>query len=161
MIDVLVWCSSRELFIKGMCETLLPDKRPLATYDAENDRLIPVEGVMIDEIGPITKADAVTDPKTGKELTPAVIVDGHHVNMRATGAIAQMLLSNGLGGTLPQVDKTGKPLGLFQRTNLRMLINGLEWKEITAKGVPGGYEGPNGVRLYDPATINSQKRVWL
>lgn len=160
-VEIMVWTATREMFVKGMSETLLPDKRPLATYDSKSGKLIAVQGVSIDEIGPITKAPAVTDPQTFAVITPAVIVPGHHVNMKAEGDIEKMLLSNGLGGTLPQYDKDGKLLDLFQRTNLRMLIAGLQFKQVTVDGVPSGWEGPNGVRLFDPALITNRRRVWL
>ncbi len=154
MIDVLCWCSSRELFVTGMSTTYLPDGRTLATVD-EQGNLAPAEGVTIDEIGPITKTPATYDEE-GNELTPAVIVGGHHVNLRASGAIAEMLTQG-----LPQTDAEGNPLGLFERTHLLSLIPGLEWVPITEEGVPEGYQGPNGVRLFDPAVVNNRRRVWL
>jgi len=55
-IEIFAWCSSRELFVQGMTTTALPDGSMLATLD-ENGNLIPHEGVIIDEIGPVTKAD--------------------------------------------------------------------------------------------------------
>lgn len=154
MIDVLCWCSSRTLFVNGMSTTYLPDGRVLASK-GDNDTLIPIEGVFIDEIGSIVGTPAVLDAD-GNVITPAVMVPGHHVNLRATGEIENMLTAG-----LPQVDADGNPLGLFERTHLLQLIPGLTFVPITDKGVPAGYQGPNGVRLFDPVVVKSQSRVWL
>ena len=163
-IEIFAWCSSRELFVTGMTTTALPDGSMLATLD-ENGALIPHAGVIIDEIGPVTKVPAVLD-KDGNELTPAVVVEGHHVNLVAYGEMAQMLTmgppdAEGYPTQLPQYDEDGKLLSVFQRTNILQLIPGMVWTPIPGPGVPGGYEGPNGVCLYDPAVVNSRARVWL
>jgi len=62
---------------------------------------------------------------------------------------------------LPQYDEDGKLLGVFQRTNILTLIPDLVWTPIPGPGVPGGYEGPNGVCLFDPAVVHNRARVWL
>ena len=59
-IEIFAWCSTRELFVTGMTTTALPDGSMLATL-SEDGNLIPHEGVIIDEIGPITKVPAVYD----------------------------------------------------------------------------------------------------
>ena len=163
-IEIFAWCSTRELFVTGMTATSLPDGSMLATLD-DNGNLIPREGIIIDEIGPITKVPATYNAK-GKELTPAVIIAGHHVNLLATGALASMLTigppdAEGNPTTLPQYDAEGNLLSVFQRTNILSLIPGMVWKAIPGPGVPGSYEGPNGVCLFDPATVNNRTRVFL
>ena len=140
IIDLMVWAPTREQFIKGMVAN------GLATY--EDDILTPTEGVMIDELGPITKTPATYDEE-GNEITPAVIVGGHHVNLRAYGEFAQQVTYG-----LPQEGD------VFQRTHLLQIIQDLDFKPITEEGVPAGYEGPNGVRLFDPGVINRRARVW-
>jgi len=135
-----------------MTTTALPDGSMLATLD-DNGNLIPHEGIIIDEIGPVTKDGDV-------------IIEGHHVNLMATGAIASMLImgppdAEGNPITLPQYGEDGKLLGVFQRTNILSLIPGMVWKAIPGPGVPGSYEGPNGVCLFDPASVNNRMRVWL
>lgn len=157
-IEIFAWCSTRELFVQGMTTTALPDGSMLATVD-EQGRLIPHEGVIIDEIGPVTKVPATED-------TPAVIIAGHHVNLMATGAIASMLMmgppdAEGNPTTLPQYDDEGKLLSVFQRTNILSLIPGMVWTAIPSPGVPGGYEGPNGVCLFDPGAVHNRARVFL
>ena len=69
IIDLMVWASTREQFIKGMVAN------GLATY--ADDILTPTECVAIDELGPVPKIPATYDTE-GNELTPAVIVGGHH-----------------------------------------------------------------------------------
>ena len=134
IIDLMVWASTREQFITGMVQN------GLATY--EDDILTPTEGVLIDELGPITKTPAT-------EETPAVIVHGHHVNLRAYGEFADQVTYG-----LPQEGD------VFTRTHLLQIIQDLDFKPITEEGVPAGYEGPNGVRLFDPGVIKLRARVW-
>ena len=157
-IEIFAWCSSRELFVQGMTTTTFPDGSTLATL-SEDGNLIPHEGVIIDEIGPVTKVPATED-------TPAVIIEGHHVNLMATGAIASMLMmgppdAEGNPTTLPQYDEDGNLLSVFQRTSILGLIPGMAWTAIPGPGVPGGYEGPNGVCLFDPAVVHQRARVFL
>ena len=157
-IEIFAWCSSRELFVTGMTATTFPDGSTLATL-SEDGNLIPHEGVIIDEIGPVVKVPATED-------TPAVIIAGHHVNLMATGAIASMLImgppdAEGNPTTLPQYDDEGNLLSVFVRTNILTLIPDLVWTPIPGPGVPGSYEGPNGVCLFDPAVVHNRARVFL
>lgn len=140
IIDLMVWASTREQFITGMVQN------GLATY--EDGILTPTDGVLIDELGPITKTPATLDDE-GNELTPAVVVDGHHVNLRAYGEFADQVTYG-----LPQEGD------VFERTHLLQIIQDLDFVPITEAGVPAGYEGPNGVRLFDPSVINRRARVW-
>ena len=163
-IEIFAWCSSRELFVTGMTTTTFPDGSTLATL-SEDGNLIPHAGVIIDEIGPVVKVPAVYD-ENGDIVTPAVIVEGHHVNLMATGEIASLLVqgppdAEGNPTTLPQYDEEGNLLSVFQRTNILSLIPDLVWTPIPGPGVPGGYEGPNGVCLFDPAVVHQRARVFL
>jgi len=163
-IEIFAWCSSRELFVTGMTTTALPDGSMLATLD-ENGTLIPHQGVIIDEIGPITKTPAVLD-EDGNVVTPAVVIAGHHVNLLAIDPIVALLMqgppdAEGNPTVLPQYDEDGNLLGVFERTNILSLIPGMVWTPIPGPGVPGGYEGPNGVCLFDPAVVHDRARVWL
>jgi hypothetical protein len=49
---------------------------------------------------------------------------------------------------------------VFERTHILQIIQDLDFKPITEEGVPAGYEGPNGVRLFDPSVIKLRARVW-
>jgi hypothetical protein len=151
-IEIFAWCSTRELFVTGMTTTAFPDGSMLATL-SEDGTLIPHQGVIIDEIGPIVKADGT-------------VIAGHHVNLLATDPIVALLMmgppdAEGNPTVLPQYDEDGKLLGVFQRTNILSLIPGMVWTAIPGPGVPGGYEGPNGVCLFDPAVVKDRARVWL
>ena len=139
-IDLMVWAPTREQFITGMVAN------GLATY--EDGILTPTECVAIDELGPVPKTPATYDEE-GNELTPAVIVGGHHVNLRAYGEFAQQVTY----GLLQEGD-------VFTRTHILQIIQDLDFKPITEAGVPAGYEGPNGVRLFDPSVIKLRARVW-
>lgn len=163
-IEYFAWCSSRDLFVTGMTTTALPDGTMLATL-SEDGTLIPHAGVIIDEIGPVVKTPAVLD-EDGNVVTPAVVVEGHHVNLVAYGEMAQMLTmgppdAEGNPTQLPQYDADGNLLSVFERTNILSLIPGLVWTPIPGPGVPGGYEGPNGVCLFDPAVVHNRARVFL
>ncbi len=163
-IEIFAWCSTRELFVQGMTTTALPDGSMLATLD-DNGNLIPHSGIIIDEIGPITKVPATYDAE-GNILTPAVVIEGHHVNLVAYDQVAAILVmgppdEEGNPTTLPQYDDEGNLLGVFVRTNILTLIPDLVWTPIPGPGVPGGYEGPNGVCLFDPAVVHNRARVFL
>lgn len=153
-IEIFAWCSSRELFVTGMTTTLLPNGQPLATL-SDAGVLVPADGVIIDEIGQIMKSQPIYD-ENDNVITPAVIIDGHHVNLCAYGELADMLTSG-----LPQYDSDGNLLGVFERTHILQLIPGLVWTPIPGPGVPSGYEGPNGVCLFDPASVSNRKRAFL
>ena len=163
-IEIFAWCSTRELFVTGMTTTALPDGSMLATLD-DNGNPIPHSGIIIDEIGPITKVPATYDAE-GNILTPAVVIEGHHVNLVAYDEVAAILVmgppdAEGNPTTLPQYDEEGNLLGVFERTNILTLIPDLVWTPIPGPGIPGGYEGPNGVCLFDPAVVHNRARVFL
>jgi hypothetical protein len=163
-IEIFAWCPTRELFVQGMTTTSLHDGSMLATL-SEDGNLIPHHGIIIDEIGPVTKVPATYDAE-GNVLTPAVVIEGHHVNLVAYGEVAAILVmgppdEEGFPTTLPQYDEEGNLLGVFERTNILSLIPDLVWTAIPGPGVPGGYEGPNGVCLFDPAVVKNRARVFL
>jgi hypothetical protein len=115
----------------------------LATY--EDDILTPTEWRdAIDELGPVTKIPRLRSTTKATKLTPAVMVDGHHVNLRAYGEFAEQVTYG-----LPQEGD------VFERTHLLQIIQDLDFVPITEEGVPAGYEGPNGVRLFDPGRESS------
>lgn len=141
ILELMVWCADRKHFIDGMVTY------GFASLDEEGN-LVPSPDVAIDEIGPITKTPATYD-EDGKELTPAVVIEGHHVNIRVWGDFAKMVTA-------------GRPAEgtIFERTNVLGMIPGLKWEPLSDEGVPGGYMGPTGVKLFDPAVVNSPSRVW-
>ena len=163
-ILIYVWTPTREMFVEGMTSTMLPDATPLATLN--DGVLVPHEGIIIDEVGAIEKTPAVINPD-GSIQTPAVMVPGFHVNLMATGTLADMLVmgppdTEGNPTTLTQYDADGNLLSVFVRTNISSLMPGMKWDAVTKDGVPAGYVQPDtGVRLFDPADVKSPARVFL
>lgn len=141
IIELMVWCADRKHFIDGMVTY------GFASLDADGN-LVPIPNVAIDEIGPITKTPGVYDEK-GQEIEPPVVIEGHHVNIRVWGDFAKMVTA-------------GRPAEgtIFERTNVLGMIPGLKWEPLKDDGVPAGYMGPMGVKLFDPASVNSPSRVW-
>jgi hypothetical protein len=166
-IEFLAWAATRDEFITAITTTLIPNtKTPLATKakDIKTGEelspvvLIPCPGLQIDEIGPITKTPAVLKAGPGSEvITPAVIIEGHHVNFCAYGALADML-TQGLEQT-EVVDGKVVQKGLFDRTRLTTLLPQLT-DAPAEDGVPAGKIGPKGLKLFDPALIANRRRVW-
>ena len=87
-------------------------------------------GCYIDTIGPIVTTPAVIDPETGDVVTPAVVDNHHHVNVRLTQ----------IAGPMPDP----VPDGYVQQGHD---------PEVLTKGGPG-------VEWIDPETVNSPSRIW-
>ena len=69
------------------------------------------------------------------------IVAGHHVNMVAYGALATALTAGGgWNGIFPLLGK----------------MDAVQPQD----GVPAGWEGSSGVRIYPAANVNNRVRVW-
>lgn len=140
IIEVTAWAPTRaaaEAFMSAVGIT-----------DAEGN---PIVDVQIDHIGDIMLDEGTYD-ENGEEITPPVMVGGHHVNVRYYGDSAKALTE-------------GMPTDgdLFERTRILDMVDArtgiqLQW-EITRHPVPPGYEF-NGIRLFDPALIGSRSRVW-
>lgn len=150
MIEVCAWATSREIALAFMQAVGIAEER--------DGVLVPLIDVQIDEIGPITKTPAVLDAE-GNEITPAVVITGHHVNVRYYGAAAEALTQG-----LAQVDDDGRPLSLFVRTRILDLIDARTGERPTwnanAPPLPAGYVNADGVRLYDSVTLKTPSRVW-
>lgn len=147
IIDLMAWAPSRAQFVQGLLEN------KFCTL-AEDGSILPAIDVAIDEIGPITKVPATYDGDMN-ELSPAVVIPGWHANLRAYGMFAEQVAYG-----LPQVGPDGEALSVFERTYLLHLVRDLSWTELKAVGVPPGWEGRNGVRLFDPGTVSRPTRVW-
>ena len=148
MIEYLLWAPDRATFVAVMTALRLPPDTPLATLDEDGETLIPARGVLFDEIGPVVATQAVLDDE-GSEIEPAVIIPGYHVNCLAFGPVAAML-----------TDGMPDEGSIFERTCILDLLGAMEWLPITAEGIPEGYQGASGIRVFDPAVISSRYRVW-
>lgn len=141
MIEYLSWSPDRATFVSTMAALINPiTGTPLASVDPDTGNLIPSEGVRIDEIGPVVKVDAVLDEE-GSEITPAVVIDGHHVNLVAYGVLADLLTAGGgWEGIFPLLG---------------------EMVEVPAEdGVPPSWVGASGMRIYPAEVVNRRVRVW-
>ena len=155
MIDCTAWAPTREISIAFL------DKIGIATLDKETGNIAPIADVVIHPASPKEDISVVDIPATFDEKgnTPDTLVEGFHFNWRFYGDSEKTLI-----GSLPQTDKEGKPLGLFLRTCILELVY-FRTSEVpqwaaTQLPVPPGYETPEGVRGFDPATIKSRTNVF-
>lgn len=152
-IEMLLWAPSREIFANTMAELTLPGGQHIAwmaTEDepgAENNSIRTIDTILCSEIGTVVKTQAILD-EGGNEITPAELVPGYHVNMVATGWLAEMLTIG-----LPS---TGT---IFERTRILSLLGTMNWQP-SAVGEPEGYVGTSGVKIFDPSIINNRARIW-
>ncbi len=139
VVDFFLHAPDKETYLEVIPNLTLPTGQPLGRLPLEGEDAPPdgnslyyPYGVYASEIGDI-------------EGTP-----GYHVNMRAHGALAQLLT-------------IGMPTGgnIFYRTRILSLIEGMNWDPITKDGLPSGYVGPNGIRLMDPDAVATPMRVWF
>lgn len=140
MIEFLLWSPDRDAFLFTMQDLTNPlTGTPLASV--EDGVLVPSECVRIDEIGPVVKA-------TDEEGNPTEMVEGHHVNMVAYGALADLLTED--MPTEGNIFERTKILGFFETMN----------RTESQVGEPVGYVGATGVKLVDPDVVNNRVRVW-
>jgi hypothetical protein len=139
-LEYLAHCPDRTTFVTVMTSLQNPlTGAPLATE--EDGVLLASEGVRIDEIGPVVKTPATFD-EDGEEITPAVIVPGHHVNLWAVGALADMLNANGGWDAI------------------FALLGDMQEMPPTEDGVPQGWQGSSGMRIYPRNAVQHPVRVW-
>ncbi len=152
VVEVPLWAEDRETFAVTLAGLTLPGGMHIARLATEEEpgvagaSIIPIDVIRCDEIGPVVR-DAVLDAE-GNEIEPAVVVPGHHVNMKATGWLAAMLTDG-----LP-ADGT-----LFERTRILDLLGEMNWQP-SAAGLPDGYVGTSGVKVIDPDVIDRRAREW-
>lgn len=148
-IEVLSHSPSRAIFVATMLAVTNPlTGGPLASLDAETGALVPSPGLRIDEVGTIWKVEPEFDTE-GNMVAPGVAVPGHHVNFVAVGALAKILTD----GMPTEGD-------IFVRTRILSMLGKMDWKPITVEGVPEGYEGTSGMRLFDPDVVDNRARKW-
>lgn len=142
-LDLMVHAPDRAAFVDG-----------LVAYGfaslGEDGRLVPAEGVLIDEVGVVRDVTG-----TDAEGWPIVAArPGWYANLRGYGPVVAAMTAG-----IEQYDAEGNLRPLFERTRVLSVIPGLVWTPA-ADGVPGGYVGAHGVRLYDPATVAAPIRSW-
>ena len=165
MIDILGWAPDRQTLINALTTTDFPDDdripdkwrgQMLATLNDAGE-LVCLPDINLSEIGPVVKIPGVYDPD-GTEITPPVMIAGHHVNFRIGHELAEVLRHG-----LPQYDADGNLLTVWERTHLLALIPELTETTLTEIGEDGqtGYVGLSGLKLYDPRVVTNPARRWL
>lgn len=154
-IEILLWAPDRETFAATMAGLTLPGGQHITWLATEDEpgatptsSIRTLEVILCDEIGEIEKTPAVFDEE-GNIVTPAVVIPGYHVNLVATGWLADMLTAG-----LPTEGT------LFERTRILSLLGTMNWQP-SAVGEPPGYVGTSGVKIFDPNVINQRARKWV
>ena len=154
LIEVLLWAPSREIFANTLAELTLPNGQHIAWLVTEDEpgatptsSIRTIEAILVDEIGEIEKVPPILDEE-GNIVTPATVISGYHVNMVATGWLAEMLT-------------VGLPTegDIFTRTRILSLLGTMNWQPSSV-GEPVGYVGTSGVKISDPNVVNNRARIW-
>ena len=132
--EVLAWCPTRETFLATMRAVTLPDGRTLAVADEETGENLYIDGLHVDEIGPV--------------IEPAGVVEGHHVNMLMVDPLTALV-------------NTGRPadMSLAEWLVTSGLLGNMTWSEIEP-GVPAGWVGASGMKIFAPTAPTTRYRVW-
>jgi len=152
-VEILLWAPDRETFASTMASLTLPGGQHIAWLAAEDEpgpeggSIRTLDVILCSEIGEVVKVPSVLDEE-GNEVTPAEIIPGYHVNMVATGWLAEMLTAG-----LPTEGT------LFERTRILSLLGTMNWQPSEV-GEPEGYVGTSGVKIFDPNIINNRARIW-
>lgn len=153
-IEMLLWALTREIFANTMAGLTLPGGQHIAWLATEDEpgptptsSIRTLDVILCDEISEVVKTPAVLDEE-GNIVTPAVIVPGYHVNMVATGWLAELLTA----GMPAEGD-------IFTRTRILSLLGTMNWQPSEV-GEPAGYVGTSGVKIFDPNIINQRARRW-
>lgn len=153
IVEILLWAPTREIFAATLTNLTLPNGQHIAFLPPEGETgpedgsIITIDTILCSEIGEVTKVPAVLDEE-GNTITPAVTIPGYHVNMVATGWLAEMLTAG-----LPTEGT------LFERTRILSLLGEMNWQPSEV-GEPEGYVGTSGVKIFDPNVINNRARIW-
>lgn len=134
MIEYLSHAPSREVFVGVMTSLGNPvTGEPLAALDGE--RVIPSEGLLIDEIGPVHEID---------QETGAIVasVERWHVNLAATGQLEALLADS--GGWLA----------------ILPMLGAMAWTPAV-DGAAEGFCGASGMVIYPAGTVTSRVRAWM
>lgn len=166
-IEFLLHAPTRAAFLEAMRRLLNPlTGEPLAVLD-EAGAMVTSKGVSVDELGPVMKSAPEYDVDTGEEAKPAILIEGHHVNMRAEGELAALLLrmaeegAGEGGGRGKSVVVGARSTGIFRDTGILSLLgNVAEVTKGDTKGVPRGFKGTTGITLFDPGDVTHRARVW-
>ena len=105
---------------------------------------LPVEGVWVDELGPVEQVPAVYDAG-GNVIIPAVMDDWWHVNLRLTD------------DPLAETDTPATPAGLAHHMATGRKVTASPKNTIAMEGG----EPPNRVQVLYPDSIMTPRRIWI
>jgi hypothetical protein len=141
-VELYLWAPDRASFLAAMVDN------GFLTIEKDGTELWHPE-IQVDEIGPIMKRPPVFDDQDNI-VTPAVMIPGHHVNLRGFGRLLGQLTAG-----------KAQEGSIFERSRILETLKGpLSSVPKSQIGVPAGYRGPHGVVIYDPASILTPFRVW-
>lgn len=136
MIEYLSHAPSRAVFVGVMTSLINPvTGEPLAALAEDGERLIPSEGLLIDEIGPVHEIDQ----ETGEIVAS---IPRWHVNLAATGRLEALLADS--GGWLA----------------ILPMLGAMAWTPAV-DGAASGFAGASGMVIYPAGTVTSRVRAWM
>lgn len=146
-----------ELDDQGEMPDPVPQHWSLAWIDPDTGGWVTNRDVRMDIIGPIIKGHV--DPET-EEYVIDKEADGVHVNMVATGALAEYLMLNPISGDpLDQTDEEGNRLPVVERTCILSLLGTMNDVAVEENVAPG-MQGSSGVKILDETEISTPYRTW-
>jgi hypothetical protein len=145
-LEVYFYAPDRQVFVDAVVDH--------GFAQIENGLLIPHSCARLSEIGRLVKQHQRRNEQ-GEIIVPEIAVEGYHCNVWIVGELEAAMLAG-----RPQRDVDGRPLGLFERSNILDMVPELQWVALSDDPVPPGYQGATGVRLFDPAFVLTPVRVW-
>lgn len=131
-LEYLLWAPDRETFIATMLALTLPGGQHIAIE--AKDPLPDGASVQFIETIRCSEIGEITKPE-------GEVVPGYHVNMQAISSLADMLNANGGWSAI-------------------FLLLGKMDAVQPEDGVPAGWEGTSGVKIYPPNNVNQRARIW-
>lgn len=148
-IEFFLWAPTRNVFVKTITAIKNPlTGAPLVTVDATTGMLTPSAGVLLDEVGIIAKTQPSFDETGTHIVTPGVDVNGYHANMATYGELSAFMRAG--------MPATG---AVFETTRILQFL-GQMTDAIAKDNLPKAKVGTSGVKLIDPADVNSRSRTW-
>ena len=154
MIDFAVWAPSEAAFWQSWIDSgVVEIVDGVRQYTAEYPGIFATADGGWNGI--IVKTPAVLD-EDGNEITPAVMVDGWHTNVRVHGPLVDQMTAG-----LDQYEADGETLkSVFDRTHAVTVFGLTNTPADAATGYPVGYANTaSGVRYADPRDFSSPSNV--
>jgi hypothetical protein len=153
MIDFAVWSPDEPTFwnswiTAGICSAP-------RVFTPEYSDFIVISDQSIQGWTPTKPSGQMIEGPGGTKIPERVAVPGWHANVRVGGELEKQFTHG-----LPQVDKEGKPIPLFDRTWAAEVFS-LTATEIDPEtGFKSGYQNKDGIRYADISLWQSPANVW-